>query len=125
YMEVKRSSSFFIFNLFSYHRPMKSTVFNKNLIIIIPSSDDTSYIYSRYISFHSCCFIKVRLSIIDIYVYTDGFKKGKIRLITGHRKYKVVMNYFLVTFYGIMDFIFCEFSDLRIKLHMDIALSDK
>src|SRR5690625_3771329 len=102
---------------------MKSTVFNENLIIIIPSGNDTSYIYSRYIGFQSC-FIKVRLSIIGIYVYTDGFKKGKIRLITGHRKCKVVMNYFLVTFYGIMDFIFCDFSDLRIKLHMDISLSE-
>src|SRR5690625_586185 len=103
---------------------MNSAVFNKNIIIIIPSSNDTSYIYSGYIGFHSF-FIKVRFSIISIYVYTDGFKKGKIRLITGHCKYKVIMNYFLVTVYGIMDFIFCNFFDLRIKLHVDNAFSDK
>ena len=102
---------------------METTIFNKDFIRIISSSNNPSNIYSSYIRFH-CLMVEYWSAIFFLYVNPHSFQKGVIRMVACHRKHIIAFNCFDTLSRMIDYLVFCDFINIGPKFHCDCPISN-
>src|SRR5665213_4106916 len=99
---------------------MKAPILNKDFIGTRTGNDHTCQVNSRHIAFKTSS-IAARTSVRPFKANTERFKEGKVRMIAGHRKNKIVCHTHPALRRLKQDRVRQNLNNLRIEVRRDLA----